>query len=147
MRKGSKILIIDDDKDLVEAMKITLEAHKYKIKASYDPEKGFQIAKKEKPDMIILDVIFGSKQKTEGFDYALKIRQDKKLADIPVLMVTSVNRQYENMEFSPDTDNEYLPVDDFVDKPIQPKELVRKVEKLLEMKTSKWVNWPHKEES
>ncbi len=68
---------------------------------------------------------------------------DKKLAPIPILMVTAINVRYPEFQFSPESDGEYLPVDDFIDKPAQPKELIQKVQKLLETKVSKWVNWPN----
>lgn len=144
MTEQPKILIIEDDIDMVEAMKITLEAKKYQVNTVFSPEEGFQKAKEEKPDLIILDVMFGSKKQTKGFDYAVKMRQDKMLAPIPILMVTAVNVQNPDFSFFPQSDGEYLPVDDFIDKPAQPEDLVQKVKKLLKMKISKWVNWPEK---
>jgi CheY-like chemotaxis protein len=71
------------------------------------------------------------------------MRQDKALAHIPILMVTAVNVKYKQFQFSPDKDGKYLPVDDFIDKPAQPDELLEKVEKLVDQKTSKWANWPN----
>ena len=64
---------------------------------------------------------------------------------IPILMVTSVNIRRPGYKFSPDTDGEYLPVDDFIDKPAKPENLVKKVAKLLEQKVSRWANWPNPE--
>lgn len=139
-----KVLIVDDDIDMVEAMKITLSAKNYQVETAFSPEEGFQKAKEEKPDLIILDVMFGSKRQTRGFYYAVRMKQDKVLAPIPILMVTAVNIKNHGFGFSPQTDEEYLPVDDFIDKPAQPEDLVQKVEKLLKMKISKWVNWPEK---
>ncbi len=144
MAEKSTILIIEDDRDLVEAMKITLKTNNYKVLTSYEPEKGFKLAKEKKPDLIILDVMFGNTEKTEGFDYALKIRQNKKISHTPILMSTSVNKEFPNMNFSPETDNEFLPVDDFINKPVQPNDLLQCVKKLLEMKRSKWADWPGK---
>lgn len=74
-----------------------------------------------------------------------KIILDKELVAIPILMITAVNSKYA-FSFSPETDGKYLPVDDFVDKPVQPDELINRVEKLLEQKTSVWINWPDKRE-
>ena len=105
--------------------------------------KQHQLLKKEKPDLVILDVMFGEEEKIKGFDYAVKMKQDKALAPIPILMLTAVNVQHPTFHFSPDSDGEYLPVDEFIDKPAQPEELVGKVKKLMQMKISKWVNWPN----
>ncbi len=143
MSKEAKILIVEDDTDLTEAMKVTLEAEHYRVFSTTTPEEGLSIAKKEKPDLIILDVMFGEDDRSRGFDCAMKIKQDRQLAPIPILMVTSINVRYPEFHFSPQSDGEYLPVDDFVDKPAKPKELVEKVRKLLAIGVSKWVNWPH----
>lgn len=145
MTKHAKILIIEDDVDMVEAMKVTLGAKNYQMNIAFSPDEGFRKAREEKPDLIILDVMFGSKGQTRGFDCAVKMKQDKTLAAIPILMVTAVNIENPGFDFSPKTDGEYLPVDDFIDKPAQPEDLIQKVEELLKIKISKWVNWPEKQ--
>jgi CheY-like chemotaxis protein len=143
MNSQKKILIIEDDIDMIEAMKVTLESTDRQVIAAYSAEEGFQSAKEKSPDLIILDVMFGKDAKTEGFDYAIKMKQDKTLAPIPILMVTSVNIEHPGFGFSA-KDEEFLPVDDFIDKPAQPEDLISKTEVLLEQKVSKWVNWPNK---
>lgn len=131
--KRAKILIVEDDPDMVEALKVMLESKGYLVINSLDPEEGFQKVRDERPNLVILDVMFGSKQKTEGFDLAHRIKGDKELARIPILMLTAVNVQHPQFGFSPQTDGEYLPVDDFIDKPTQPEELLKKVENLLKL--------------
>ncbi len=147
MTEQRVILLIEDDRDIASAMKMTLEAQNLQVILVYNPEDGLQEAKKNIPDLIILDVMFGEKEETQGFDYALKMKQDKTLAPIPILMVTAVNTRYPRFNFSPMTDGEYLPVDEFIDKPAQPDELVQKVERLLKQKVSKWADWPNPESS
>lgn len=141
MNKTS-VLIIEDDQDTVEAMKLTLESQDYIVNVSYDPEDGFSKALSEEPSVIILDVMFGKDEKSSGFECALKMKQSPELAKIPILMVTAINIHHPNFGFSPDTDEEYLPVDDFIDKPAQPKDLLEKVARLASGKVSKWKNWP-----
>jgi len=143
MAGAAKVLIIEDDTDLIEAMRVILEAERYTVITATEPVKGIELATKDKPDVIILDVMFGEDERARGFDYAVKMRMDKSLASIPILMVTSINVRYPEFQFSPESDGEFLPVDDFIDKPAQPKELIQKVQKLLEAKVSKWVNWPN----
>jgi DNA-binding response OmpR family regulator len=145
MNEKSKILIIEDDVDLVAAMKKMLENKGYEVIFEYDPDKGYEKLKEEKPDMIILDVMFGSKGESHGFKFANKIRTDSQFSGTPVLMLTAINSQNSFFNFSPDTDDEYLPVDSFLDKPVQFDELFQKVEQLLSQKISKWKNWPDKE--
>jgi DNA-binding response OmpR family regulator len=143
MAGAAKVLIIEDDIDLIEAMRVTLEAERYTVITATNPERGVELATEERPDVIILDVMFGADERSKGFDYAVKMKMDKKLAPVPILMVTSINVRYPEFQFSPKSDGEFLPVDDFIDKPAQPKELIQKVQKLLEAKVSKWVNWPN----
>jgi DNA-binding response OmpR family regulator len=144
MNKKAKIFIIEDDPDAAEVMKVTLQAQDYQVITASDPEKGFVKAKQAKPNLIILDVMFGKQEMTKGFDFAVKMKQDKDLAPVPILMVTAVNIRHPGFKFAPETDAEYLPVDDFIDKPAQPRDLVEKVEKLLEQKVSRWRAWPKK---
>jgi len=145
MNEKPKILIIEDDIDLVAAIKIILENKGYHVLVAYDPEEGNETLRRGSPDLIILDVMFGSKGEPKGFDFAQKIRHDKQFAGIPILMLTAVNTKKPYFNFSPDTDGEYLPVDSFLDKPVQSDELLLKVEDLLKQKTSKWRSWPEKE--
>lgn len=138
MNEKSKILIIDDDSDLVAALKILLETRDYQVSTALDPEEGSTKLNQEKPDLIILDVMFGSKGESKGFDFAQKIRYEKQNADIPVLMLTAINTEKPFFNFSLETDGEFLPVDSFIDKPVKPEELYKKVEELLKQKTSRW---------
>ena len=144
MDEKPKILIIEDDADLVAAMKKMLENKGHNVTVAYDPEEGNEKLRLERPDLIILDVMFGSKGESKGFDFAHKIRNDKQIADIPILMLTAINSEKPYFNFSPDTDGEFLPVDSFLDKPVKSDELFLKVEDLLKQKTSKWQNWPDK---
>lgn len=145
MKEKSKILIVEDDTDLVAAMKKILESCEYDVITAYDPAEGMDRMKEVKPDLIILDVMFGGTGESKGFDFAQEIRQHTDLADIPVLMLTAINTQMPLFSFSPDTDGEYMPVDAFMDKPVQSEALCNKVEALLKQKVSKWKNWPNKE--
>ncbi len=144
MNEKSKILIIEDDVDLVAAMKKMLEIKGHQVTIAYDPEDGSEKLKLDKPDLIILDVMFGYSGETKGFDFAQRLRMNKQTADIPILMLTAINSEKPFFNFSPVTDGEYLPVDSFLDKPLKSDELFLKVEELLLQKTSKWINWPEK---
>lgn len=146
MNQQEKILIIEDDADLVAAMVKLLENRNYSVTFAYDPAEGLEKLGQSKPDLIILDVMFGSKGESRGFDFAQKLRQKELYSDIPVLMITAINAEKPFFNFSPDTDGEYLPVDAFIDKPVSTGDLYNKVEALLKQKTSKWSNWPQKKE-
>jgi len=134
MTEQKKILIIEDDLDIIETMKVILQSKKYQVISANDGKEGFEKAKSERPDLIILDVMMN--RQTEGFDVAQNLRKDEKTKYIPILMITAIT-QKTGFLFSPDTDGEFLPVDDFVEKPIQPDDLLHRVEKLLELPKEK----------
>lgn len=124
-----RILIIDDDPDVVLALRMPLESAGYEVKDAHSQATGLQAVNDFKPDLIILDVMMDTH--TAGFQLALKLHgpdADDEHKRIPILMVTAVH-QTTPLRFGPDED--YLPVDGFIDKPIDPKALVQEIEKLL----------------
>lgn len=130
----AKILIVDDDPDLVEALKMTLEANNYKVFTAANGTEGLKQVKAVNPDLIILDVMMDTI--TEGFQVSYQLRNPDPNSEyapyvkIPILMLTAIVEK-KRMKFSTQTDGEFLPVDDFVEKPIRPQVLLEKVKKLL----------------
>ncbi len=125
---SKKIMIIDDDIDLVEAMRITLESGGYDVIDAQEGSKGFEILKAERPDLLILDVMMGTQD--EGFQLAYQIRGDNSTSDIPIIMVTAVGAQT-GFKFDPDRDEDFLPVDEYIEKPVNPIDLLDKVKRNL----------------
>ena len=125
---SKKIMIIDDDIDLVEAMRITLETDNYEVIDSQEGQKGLEILRKEKPDLLILDVMMGSLD--EGFHIAYQIRSDEEIKDIPILMITAVGAQT-GFEFDKQLDEDFLPVNEFIEKPVNPQILLDTVKRNL----------------
>ena len=125
----AKILIIDDDADMVEAIKIVLKNKGYTVITANEGEVGYRKAEIEKPDLIILDVMMQTKD--QGFQISYRLKNNPELTDIPILMLTSVGKET-GFIFNKETDEDYLPVDEFVEKPIKPKELLFKVNSLLQ---------------
>jgi len=129
---NERILIIDDDDDLVLAMRLPLEAAGYKIARAANGEEGLKKVKEVKPDLIILDVMMDST--TAGFQVSLTVRSPDPKSEyaayskIPILMLTAIH-QTTPMRFGPD--QEYLPVDAFLEKPIEPSKLLEQVRRYL----------------
>ncbi len=127
-----KILVIEDDPDMVTALRMPLESHGYEVFTATTGEEGLQKVKEIEPDLIILDVMMETT--TAGFQVSLQLRSpdpESEYADyrdIPILMLTAIHTTT-SLRFGPD--EAYLPVDDFVDKPIDPDVLLEKVEKLV----------------
>ncbi len=122
----AKILLVDDDPDFVSATKIVLES-KYEVVTASEGEEGIQKAKDEKPDLIILDVIMPVK---DGFSAAEQLKKDPQLAEIPIIMLTSYAQQKGNTNI-PVSKGMSLEAEDYVDKPVKPEELLKRVEALL----------------
>lgn len=125
---GKTILIADDDPDIVEALKVVLEASDFSVESAPNGQECLRKLRKRKPDLLILDVMMTSE--TEGFHVAYEIRNDPVLKDLPVLMLTAIE-QKTGLRFSPEKDEDFLPVEAFVTKPIEPSDLVERVNSML----------------
>lgn len=120
----TRILIVDDDPDMVEAGRIVLEAKGYEVVSAANASQGLSALEESKPDLMILDVMM--EEPDDGIRMARGIRQ--KGFDLPILMLTSVNVA---MGLQIDKDDEMVPVDEFQEKPVDPGTLIKKVEQLL----------------
>ena len=126
----ARILIVDDDPDITEAMKVVLENEGYGVDSAKDSEEGMKQIKSVKPDLIILDVMMNTAQ--EGFILSRELKQSSEYKDIPILMVTAI-KERTGIDFKPAAgDESWLPVEEYLDKPVRPEVLVDKVKGLLE---------------
>ncbi len=121
-----KILIIDDDIDLVEVLRIVLESHKYEVIDAQDGDRGFKLIEQEKPDLVILDVMMRTED--EGFIVAKKIRSAPAIADLPIIMLTAVSQQ---TGYHYDYNDDIVPVNEFIEKPVMPTTLLEYIQKYL----------------
>ena len=125
----ARILIVDDDGDLVAAIKIVLEGSGYEVVTAFDRAEGMEKLKEQKPDLVILDVMMTAWQ--DGFEMAREVKKDDQFKDIPILMLSGVGDKT-GMDFKSESgDEEWLPVDVFLDKPVKSDILLTEVEKLL----------------
>ena len=123
-----EILIVDDDRDVFESMKIVLEAEGYGVDWATNGAEAIKKAKAKKPDLMILDVMMNSDD--EGFQVTYKMKQDAELSCIPIVMVTSVSSRT-GFSFNRDRDEDFLPVNEFLEKPVDPRVLLDKVRENL----------------
>ena len=121
-----KVLLVDDDVDLVEATKIVLESNGYEVACAYNGQEGVQKAKELKPNVIILDVMMT--HKTEGFDTARELRNEAGTKEIPIIMLTAVNQE---VPWKFEADTVWLPVDKFVEKPVEPDKLLQLIGEVI----------------
>ena len=127
MERKAKILLVDDDIDFVESTKIVLESKPYEVIVAYDGDEGLRKAREEKPDLILLDIIMPIK---DGFMAAEQLKKDPELSKIPTLMLTSFSARRGETSI-PVSQGLTLDAEDYIDKPVSPKELLARVEKYL----------------
>jgi len=120
----AKILIVDDDPDVVEGGKLVLEKAGHQVSGAFTKDEGLAAVKSFKPDLLILDVMM--QQPDDGIAMAQQLRREgfKK----PILMLTSVGRA---SGLAIGKDDDLVPVDEYQEKPIMPDVLVTKVGELL----------------
>ncbi|HDQ72866.1 MAG TPA: response regulator transcription factor [Chloroflexi bacterium] len=129
----SKILLIEDDPDMALAVRMPLEARDYEVFTASSGEEGLRQVREIDPDLIILDVMMETA--TAGFQVSLQLRDPSADAayaayrHVPILMLTAIHTTT-SLRFGPD--EVYLPVDDFVEKPIDPDVLLEKVQALIQ---------------
>jgi len=120
MKPRPKILLVDDDVDLVKVMSGALESKAYEVIVAYNGLDGLEKAQREKPDLVVLDILMPI---ADGFTFADQFRKDPALADVPVLALTGFSESL-GQPFPFD-------VSEYIMKPIKPRELVAKVEESL----------------
>jgi len=120
----AKILLVDDDYDFVSGVKVVLESADYEVIPAYSRAEGMTLFEKEKPDLVVLDVMMD--EPDDGFTMAQELKDKHPKAVI--LMLSSIG-QVTGMNY--DKDDEMVPVDAFESKPIMPDELLAKVKELL----------------
>jgi len=125
---GEKILIVDDDQDFTAATSTILEANGFEVAVAHNTDDGKKAIGAAKPDLILLDVMM--EHMDDGFNMCRDLKSSEDTSSIPVIMLTGVTGKT-GLKFSPKTDQEWLPADDYLDKPVDPEELIERVKKLL----------------
>lgn len=123
-----RILIVDDDIEYVESNKELLEASGYEVLTAHNGKDGLELAKKHKPDLMILDVMMATN--TEGFEVARKVPHSPELKGMHILLVTGVRREM-SLPFKVHPDETWLPVDKVFEKPINPQDLLDEIKKRI----------------
>jgi len=126
--ESPKILIIDDDADFAEAVRLSLLNRHYQVDVACSKIEGMDKILKVGPDLILLDIMM--EQIDDGFTLCYELKHNHSLKNIPVFVLSSINHATQ-LKFSPKTDGEYFAADDFMEKPVNQEELIERIEKLL----------------
>lgn len=117
-----KILLVDDEPQLVEMVKMRLEANNYEVILARDGEQALEKARGEKPDLIILDIML---PKLDGYKVCRMLKFDDKYSSIPVIMFTARSQESEKSM------GEEVGADAYIIKPFEPQMLLSKIKELL----------------
>jgi len=129
---AAKILIVDDDPDIVDALYVLLEGEGYDVVSASDGEEGLERIKEENPDLIILDLLM---PKLDGYGVCKTLQDPRwsKWKDVPILVLTSVREEASQRRYELETGMR-MDVDDYVEKPINPDVVMERVNKILARK-------------
>lgn len=127
MAEQKRVLLVDDDVDFVEIIRTVLEEAGFSVITAHEGDDGLKKARKERPHIIVLDYMMT--WPTEGAFVAQELKDDPDLRNIPIVLLTSVGSAHP--WWGVKKHEEYLPVDVFLDKPIQPERLVQEIRSLL----------------
>lgn len=121
----TKVLIVDDEQDLVETLKFRLEAKGYEVISAFDGQEGLDKAHKEKPDVIILDLML---PKMDGYKICRLLKFDANYKKIPIVMFTA-RAQEEDKEMG-----YKMGANAYITKPFEPNVLIAKIEELIKQR-------------
>jgi len=117
-----KILIADDRSEVVELVKVTLEGEGYQTIDASDGREALEKIKREKPDLILLDIIM---PRMDGFEVLSKVKKDPKTKDIPIIMLTAKGQKSDQEK------GEELGATGYIIKPFSPSALLKRIEEIL----------------
>lgn len=124
----AKILIVDDDAELLSSVKDVLESHGHSVTSAANGTEGEAKAREIKPDLMVLDVMMA--HDSEGFEVARRLHEDPAMKDLPVIMLTGIRRA-KNLPFRFEPDEDWLPVRVVLEKPVDPEALLKEVDRAL----------------
>ena len=123
-----KVLIVDDDPDFHITIRTFLTPAGYSLLSAYAEREGLELARREKPDIILLDIIMQTT--TDGFDFCREARRDPAIKHTPILGISAIKKVI-GMHFPPSIDRDLFPVDAYLSKPVTPDKLLAEVKRLI----------------
>jgi DNA-binding response OmpR family regulator len=123
-----KVLVVEDDIDVLDAHQIVLEHNNYEVVTATNIKVAKEVLGHNKIDLIILDVMM--EKSTDGFNFAQFVKMDQRFKHIPIIMATAVNKRTK-FKFDIKQDGHFLPVEKFMEKPIDPDDLIATIRGLL----------------
>jgi CheY-like chemotaxis protein len=132
---SKRILVIDDDAQLVDSVKTLLESTGYEVFCAYQADTGLALAREMLPDLIVMDILFAGQPGPDGVEVSRQLAQDPRLKDKPVIILSGVKKVLD-MPVKLRPDEAYMPVQAFLEKPFKPSELLSEIQQLLALRGS-----------
>lgn len=129
MEGRKKVLVIDDEPDMVEMISMALD-REFEVITAYNGKEGISKAQNEKPDAIVFDIMMPEK---DGFTACRELKADSRTASIPILILTGVGEYFGRSKYARSSGLE-IEAEDFLAKPVDPQELLRRVKSLIPQK-------------
>lgn len=124
-----KILIVDDDPDIIRALQLTFEDQGYEVISAKNKVNGLQMAKNENPDLAILDVMMSTSY--DGFELSRELRKEPNFKNLPIIMLTNIDKKMGvNFKSAANIDG-LIPVNAYIEKPSHPRLILEEIKKLL----------------
>jgi two-component system, OmpR family, alkaline phosphatase synthesis response regulator PhoP len=127
MTDKKQILLIDDDPDFVEAVKVIVENGGYDVRVAYDGQEGLEAVAEQKPDLIVLDVMMPV---MNGHEACAKLKEDAATKDIPIILLTAVADRVTTSTYT-HRDMLESEAEDYMPKPVEPQELLERIQSWL----------------
>lgn len=123
-----KVLIVDDDPDFHTTIHTFLSSTGYSLVSAYSEREGLDLARRERPDVILLDIIMQTT--TDGFDFCREAKRDPAIKHTPILGISAIEKVI-GVHYPPDIDRDLFPVDAYLSKPVSPDKLLAEVNRLI----------------
>lgn len=130
MTRKQRILVVDDDVQVVDTLETLLQSVGYETFHAYRSDEGMELARTIKPDLMLLDVMFSGPPTPDGFETSRLIHDDPDLRNIPVIILSGIKTVL-GINFDVGPDDTWMPVKAFLEKPVRPAKLLREIEKVL----------------
>ncbi len=129
MNDRKKILVIDDDPEICDALTEILTENGYEVVTALNTEDGLRLLENERPDLLILDIMMATMY--EGLDFATEIRKKEGIWGIPIMIVSARPPAEKGYSRTIDEDMDWIQADIFMEKPVDPEDLIHNVKLLL----------------
>ena len=127
-RPRPKVLVVDDDRGFQMAVRATLEPAGYAVVSACSGPEGMEVARRERPDAILLDIVMNST--TEGFEFCREARRDPRIKHTPIIGISAIEERM-GLRYPPDREPDLFPVDRYLRKPVTAEQLLTELRRLV----------------